>query len=316
MAEHAEPRGWAGLVHRLGRVRGPRTVVLTDTASALPAEVVQEYADVLRVVPMPVTVGERVLVEGEDDVPTQLALGLALGERVSTSGAPAGRLLSVLDAAAGEGFDAAVVITLAGALSGTADAARWAAERAALPTLVVDSHSVGLGEGFAVLAALRAARERAPWEQVRDAAGRGGSARVWFTVPSLEQLRRGGRIGAAASVLGTLLNVKPILTLDRQGAIHAAERQRSTARAVGRMAQLAAEAAGEDPSAVRIGVHQFGAKPQAERLVEELAPLSSHEVVLTSVPAVLAAHTGAGALGVVVYREAPEEHAEDPQQEV
>lgn len=306
MAEHSGEHGrWADLVHRLGRVRGPRTLVLTDSASALPGEIGEEHADILRVLPMPVTVGERVLVEGEDDVQAELALGLALGHRVATSRPAPGRILSVLDAAAGEGFDAAVLVTIASPLSGTVEAARWAAERAVLPVHVVDSRSVGLGEGFAVMAALRAAAARAPVDAVVQAAEAGTSS-LWFTVPSLEQLRRGGRIGAAASVLGTLLNVKPLLTLDAQGAVHAAERQRSMNRAVGRMIELAEAAAGTDPGRVQLGVHQFGASEHTARLVAALAPLSASPVVTTGLPAVLGAHTGAGALGVVVHRE-PEE---------
>jgi DegV family protein with EDD domain len=128
---------------------------------------------------------------------------------------------------------------------------------------------------------------------------------VLFYVPSLEQLRRGGRIGAAASLVGTMLSIKPLLTL-REGLIVPLERVRTAARAVQRLQELAASAVSAlDPA--EVAVHYFGNRPEAEEFARTLAHSVGKEaddVVLSPLPAVLAAHTGLGVLAVVIARAA------------
>jgi len=285
------------------RARQPRTHVITDTAAALPAGYVDSRAAWLSVVAMPVTVDGQVYVEGEDDVVGELSLGLAMGAKVSTSRPAPGQLLRCIERAVQAGAERVVVVCISSVLSGTVDSARWAADHAAVPVHVVDSLSVAMAEGFAVMAAVEAARAGAPLEEIVEAAGSAGRSKVWFCVPSLEQLRRGGRIGAVASVIGTLLNVKPLLTVDRAGAVVATERTRTMPRAIALMTELGIDEASR-PGRVRVAVHHFGAAEEAERLAAVMAPHSDEPILVSPVPAVLAAHTGAGVLALVVRREA------------
>ena len=304
--DHAQAGGlFSELVSRFGRGpllrgRGPRTAVVTDTASGLPEAFVRANSDLLTVVPMPVTIDTQVYVEGVDDVMTELSLGLAMGHKVTTSRPAPGQFLRALEAAVAAGAEQIVVVCISSRLSGTVDAALWAAERVDADVRVVDSLSVGLGEGFAVMAAVEASRARLPIQDVVAAASSARDARVWFCVPSLEQLRRGGRIGAAASVIGTLLSVKPILTVDASGAIVASEKARTMPRAIAHLIELGIDQAGDDPSQVLVGVHHFGAAEEAAAVAEALAPFTSSPVIVTPVPAVLGAHTGAGAIALVV----------------
>lgn len=305
----SHPFRFSDFLHRLGGgQRGPRVLVVTDAAAALPEDFVAEYAEHLHVLGMPVTVAGDTVVEEFDDVAQRLALGLAMGQPVSTSRPAPGQFLKVLDAAAQAGYDEVVVVTLSSALSGTADAARWAARRAALPTHVVDSLSAGLGQGFAVMAATEAAARRSPVRTVLDAAGTAQSARIWFCVPSLDRLRRGGRISAGAALFGSLLNVKPLLGLNAEGRLVPLERVRSVPRAIARMVELATVDVAADPDRVRIGVHHFGAPALAEQIVEATQGWSSRPAVVTPAPPVLAAHTGAGVVALVVRNE-PEAEA-------
>jgi DegV family protein with EDD domain len=294
--------GWLPRFARRGP-RGPKILVVTDAASALPHDFVAEYAEHLQVVGMSVTIGDRTYVEELDDVGQELAIGLAMGAQISTSRVAPGQMLKVLDAAAQGGYDEVVVICLASALSGTVDSAKWAAERAALPTHVVDSRSAGLGEGFAVMAATVLAARRAPLESVLAAAQSAGRARIWLCVPSLDRLRKGGRITGTASLVGSLLNVKPLLSLAPDGRLLPVERVRSLPRAVSRMVELAHQVVGPDPERVMVGIHHFGAPNLAEELVERVSGWSTHEPVVTIAPPVLAAHTGAGLSALVVRNE-------------
>lgn len=280
-----------------------RVHIITDTASALPEGYSDEHAEVLSVVPMPVPVDAQVFIEGVDDVMSELSLGLAMGSKITTSRPAPGQLLRAVERAAEAGASSVLIVCISSALSGTVDAARWAAEQAQLPVRVLDTRSVGLGEGFAVMAAVEAAEAGLELDEVHLAAAAACDASVWFVVPSLEQLRRGGRIGAVASVLGTLLNVKPILTVNRDGAIVAADKARSLQRALAHVIELGIDAAGEDPAGVRVGLHHFGAEEEAAAVAEALAPYTEHPVLVTPVPAVLAAHTGAGVVALIVRRD-------------
>ncbi|RII43149.1 DegV family protein [Galactobacter valiniphilus] len=280
-----------------------RVHVITDTASALPEGYASEHAGALSVVPMPVTVDAQVFIEGVDDVMSELSLGLAMGSKITTSRPAPGQLLRAVERAAEAGASSVLIVCISSALSGTVEAARWAAEQAELPVRVLDTRSVGLGEGFAVMAAVEAAEAGLELDEVHLAAASACDASVWFVVPSLEQLRRGGRIGTVASVLGTLLNVKPILTVNRDGAIVAADKARSLQRALAHVIELGIDAAGEDPATVLVGLHHFGAEEEAEAVAEALAPYTERPVIVTPVPAVLAAHTGAGVVALIVRRE-------------
>ena len=305
------PGGWMGRlrgrklrtgVPAAGRARnaGPVPVgVVTDSAAALPEDWAGRHALYLRVVPMPVMVDDQIFSEGTDDVPTELALGLAMGKAVRTSRPAPGQMLRAYQDLAAAGVQEIISIHLSGALSGTVEAARLAAESSPVPVSVVDSLTVALAQGFAVMDVVELAAAGAPMDQLRAVAEKAHENHVYFAVPSLEQLRRGGRIGALASVLGTLLNVKPILSVC-DGHIIAHEKVRTHSRTLARLVATCALGREESRGEVRLAVHYFGNQEAAEEIVQELAGASEFEVLAIPVPAVLGAHTGAGVLAVAI----------------
>ena len=119
---------------------------------------------------------------------------------------------------------------LSSQMSGTVESARLAAKESPVPTEVVDSGSLGMGLGFAVVSAAIAAAEGRPADEVaRAARDRADASSAVFYVDTLEYLRRGGRIGAAAAMLGSALAVKPLLHLV-DGHIEPLEKVRTSAR--------------------------------------------------------------------------------------
>jgi fatty acid-binding protein DegV len=109
---------------------------------------------------------------------------------------------------------------------------------------VVDSRSLGMALGFAALAAAEAASAGALGRRRREAAAaRAARTASIFYVDTLEHLRRGGRIGAAQALLGSALAVKPLLHLV-DGRIEPLEKVRTSARAISRLEEVAAEHAG------------------------------------------------------------------------
>jgi DegV family protein with EDD domain len=306
---------WTWFRARLAGLRPPprpgaavvRTAVVTDSAAALPAEWVNGLGaeGLLTVIPMPVMVGAEIYGEGEDDILETIALALAAGKAVKTSRPSPGQFENAYRAAQRLGYEAVVSIHISGELSGTADAARLAAARVDIPVEVVDSRTVGMALGMAVQAGVAAAAAGA------DAAGTAAAAAsqaarttVYFYVPSLEQLRRGGRIGAAASLVGTMLAIKPILAVD-DGKIVPLEKVRSAAKAVARLEEIVAAEAEARIGAVRLAVHHFGNPEEAESLAVRLSAALPHcpPAQISSLPAVLAAHAGLGVLAVIVGQE-------------
>ncbi|MFJ4207584.1 DegV family protein [Paenarthrobacter sp. NPDC089675] len=315
-----EPPAWIWLKDRLSRLRMPvapvpvadeagsavvRTAVVTDSAAALPADWVSAFSadGRLAVVPMPVMVGEEIFGEGEDDITQTLAVALAAGASVKTSRPSPGQFEQAYLAAQRRGFESVISIHISSALSGTVDAARLAAERVDIPVQVVDSLTVGMAQGMGVQSAVVASAAGQPVDEVRVfAQQRMERTKVYFYVPSLEQLRRGGRIGAAASLLGTVLSIKPILAVDG-GRIVPLEKVRSAVRAVARLEEIvAADVASRPPGQARLALHHFGNPAEAESLAARLAAKCRDcpPAQISSLPAVLAAHAGLGVLAVIV----------------
>ncbi|MGN7200187.1 DegV family protein [Arthrobacter sp. SAFR-044] len=286
-----------------------RTAVVTDSAAALPADYVSALPrdGILTVTPMPVMVGAEIYGEGEDDILETIAVALAAGSPVKTSRPSPGQFEQAFRAAELRGFEGIVSVHISGELSGTADAARLAAAKVGIPVDVVDTGTVGMAQGMAVQAAVAVAAVGGDRTEVAAAAAaQAGRTKVFFYVPSLEQLRRGGRIGAAASLLGTMLAIKPILAVDG-GRIVPLEKVRSAARAVARLEEIVVAAAAPHPGdSVVLAVHHFGNPEEAESLAVRLeaALPECPPAQISSLPAVLAAHAGLGVLAVIVGRTA------------
>lgn len=280
-----------------------RIAVVTDSAAGFaPAwSEVGGPAEGVRVVAMPVLVGDEILTGEHDDVTAPLMLALAAGSDVRTSRPSPGQFERVYGQLAEDGYDGIVSVHLSGLLSGTVEAARLAASRATVPVEVIDTRTAGMAQGRAALAALATAGSGGDLQASAAAAAiaaRGSS--LYFYVPSLEQLRRGGRITAAAAWLGTLLSVRVILRV-QGGRLVPLERMRSAARGMQRLQELVeADVAGRT-GGIHLTVHHFGNEDEADALADRLQIMAGSGRVSTApCPSVLAAHAGLGVVAVTV----------------
>jgi DegV family protein with EDD domain len=287
--------------------------VVTDSTAYLPPDVVARYG--IEVVPCYVVLAGHSGREGEDITPSDVARALSTrGQKVSTSRPTPGDFVAAYRRLLAAGADRVVSVHLSAELSGTWDAARLAAAQVGEHVVtVVDSRSTAMGTGFAVLAAARAAAEGAGATEVAAvAAATAARTRTFFVVDTLEHLRRGGRIGSAASLLGTALAVKPVLHV-ADGRVVPLERVRTSGRALSRLVQLAVEAAGGPGASV--AVHHLAAAQRAEKLGTDLqqAVPDIRELHVSELGAVIGAHVGPGAVGVVVAPAPAAEPGEDAQ---
>lgn len=291
----------------------PRIAVVTDSAAALPDEWIGPS---IRSVAMPVMIGDRIFHEGEPDLATSLAVALAEGRTVKTSRPSPGAFESVYRDLEDAGYTGIVSLHLSGSLSGTVDAARLAARTVAIPVDVLDSRTAGMALGYGAMAGAELADQDGDLASVSAcAASAVSNTSVYFYVPALDTLRRGGRIGPATGWLGTLLAVKPILRIT-DGQVVLFEKIRTAPKALLRLMEIAREDAAkrQEKGHVRIclAVHHFGNEDQAGSTARSLqAALPESIVVQSRLPAVLAAHTGLGAVAVAVASQSPLLHNPD-----
>lgn len=274
-----------------------RVGVVTDSTAYLPAGLAQRY-DVV-VVPLQVTLGARSGADGIDVTPADVARYLAEPRARATTSQPSPAAFA--EAYAACDADEIIAVHLSSRLSGTAAAARSAATQAGRSVQVVDSRSTAMGLGFAVLAAAEAAAGDADAADVAAAAEAAvRRTRTLFYVDTLEHLRRGGRIGHAAALVGTALSVKPILQV-RDGEIAPLEKVRTASRAIARLEELIVAEAGDDE--VDIAVHHLAAPDRASAVATRLraAVPGLRTLYESEVGAVVGAHVGPGLLGVVVH---------------
>lgn len=351
-----------------------RIAVVTDSAAALNPQLVQRLSarGNFVLVPMPVTIRTP----GEPDrqlqdltaaeVDEAIMLAHVMGQTVSTSGPAPGVFADVYDELASRGFTHVVSVHLSGELSGTVEAARTGARLSRLGSegvSVVDSRTVAGTYGHAVVRAL----------EVLNAASAGSSVEypsseyptpdypspaqlvdyiqsvceqstLYFYIPTLDALRRGGRVSPALAMVGQMFQIKPIGTIT-EGKLAYVERPRTAARALERLVEVTVQTCREHQHAAAltsvaapdmnsslagfsrtssslkatprgevVAVHHMGNAAQAVQLYEQVqqmlgesslvhdaAASSAPEFLVSALPPVLSAHSGLGAVALVVY---------------
>ncbi len=276
------------------------TRIVTDSTAYLPGEVVERHG--IEVVPLHVIVGGRDHVEGQDISAEQVAAALREYTIVTTSRPTPQVFAETYQRLADEGATGIVSVHLSSQMSGTVEAARLAAAEAPIPVEVVDSETIGMAMGFAVVAGAERAAGGAGTPEVLDTVhSRLGPSGVLFYVDTLEHLRRGGRIGAASALLGSALAIKPILAV-RGGRIVPVEKVRTSSRAVARIEAMVLEQVAKGGHVVDIAVHHLDAPARAEQIAGELHTRvpGSPTVLVVELGAVVGAHVGPGTVAIAV----------------
>ncbi len=271
--------------------------VITDTTTYMPASLIAE----LGVQQVSLYVGWDGELKREDEYKDLAAFYQRLAESPSlptTSQPSVGDFKACFRPILSEGQDI-VSIHIAGGISGTCDSARSAAEELAKNGVegrieVIDGQTGAAGLGCLVIAAAEEAQRGASIEAVTAAvAAAQEHLDIYFCLDTLEYLRRGGRIGAAQALLGTALQIKPILTFATE--ITPVGRVRTHAKALQRMESYLVEL--HERCATDWVVQHAQAPDDAQRLVERgTAIFDSQPLFCTQVGPVLGAHLGSGML--------------------
>lgn len=336
-----------------------RIAVVTDSAAALDPELVQRLSarGNFVLVPMPVTIRtpgapDRQLQDlTAAEVDEAIMLAHVMGQTVSTSGPAPGVFADVYDELASRGFTHVVSVHLSGELSGTVEAARTGARLSRLGSegvSVVDSRTVAGAYGHAVVRALEVLNSASsgssveyptPAQLVDYIQSVCEQSTLYFYIPTLDALRRGGRVSPALAMVGQMFQIKPIGTIT-EGKLAYVERPRTAARALERLVEVTVQTCREhrhaaalnsasvssvaadtassslaaSPRGEVVAVHHVGNAAQAVQLYEQVQQMlgesslvhdaavsSAPEFLVSALPPVLSAHSGLGAVALVVY---------------
>jgi DegV family protein with EDD domain len=271
-------------------------VVVTDSSSRLDPEQLQQWG--IRQVPLHVMVDGEDLRDGVDQVP----FDVHDRAHATTAGAsPADLTEAYRKALADSGGDGVVAVHLSAALSSTFSSAVVAAREFGSRVRVVNSRSAAACVGFVAVAAARSAASGCDLDDV-EAAARSAVPRghAFIVVHRLDNLRRSGRIGTAASWLGTALSLKPLLRLDIDGRLVLSQRIRTISKAHAAIVDAVAETVGTRRAA--IVVHHVDNHDDADvvgaALTSRLPQVES--LTVSDMGPVLAVHVGGGAIGICV----------------
>lgn len=269
--------------------------VVTDSAGDLPASLVSQHD--IRIVPLDVRLADWGPEELRLIEPAEFWRRCAMTTSLPETSAPSpGAFAASFTEAADDGCDGVVCLTLSSALSATYQAACSGADevRERIDVRVVDTRFVTLGEGMIVLEAAEVAaatKDLAAAEAAAEAMIQ--KVRVLGALDTMENLRRGGRVGSAKALLGSLLSIKPIIEI-RDGVVEAESRQRTRTRSLEYLATKVKQAAPLQGLAVA-----HAAAPDLDVLLEMLAGAFPREDILISyIGPVIGTHAGPGCIGV------------------
>ncbi len=274
--------------------------IITDSACDLPDSVVQSLG--IEVVPLFIRFGEEELVDREQLTTAQFWQRCSVESDLPSTAAPSpGRFEDAVRKLQSEGATGVVIINLSGALSGTMQSAEVAATalQSTCDVRVVDSRTVTMGLGAIVVACARAAQEGKNIEEVevlaQDLSRR---CKVWGALDTLENLKKGGRIGGAKAMLASVLSIKPIIEV-RDGVVQEGGKQRTRSKALAFLVDKVREASA-NPGISQLSVLTADCS-DVDAFITQLKAVYSGEIMVGEIGAVVGAHAGRGTIGVAFF---------------
>jgi DegV family protein with EDD domain len=276
----------------------PRVAIVTDSTSDLPAKLRERLG--IAMVPLNIHIGSEAFRDQIDLSTDEFMQRLAETEDMPSTSQPSSGLFEQTFQELGKDHDEIVCVLISSRLSGTVQSAQIAANAVddTIRVEVVDSLNATLGCGFQVLNAAWLASEGLGAEAIAtQLRSHTSSYHVVFFVETLDHLRRGGRIGKAASLLGSALRLRPLLRVD-EGQVVPFERTRTRRRAIAALVEFAESL----PGIERITVLYNTTPEDADLLSARISSLARQkpEIPVAQLGPVLGTHVGPGTLGLAI----------------
>lgn len=275
--------------------------ILVDSGTDVPKEYIERYG--IRVLPLTVNYQALSYRDGVDITPEQVLDRLDL-EIPHTSLPTPAAAIAAFRAIRDKGFRQVMVVTISAGLSGVHNLLRMVSgEFPEMDIRVLDTKNIGIGAGMTAIRAAELAETGMgldALEAVLKTLVR--QTKIFFCIPSLWYLQKGGRIGRVSATMGSLLGIRPVITCDESGVYCTAKKARGDGAALNAAIGMAAAHAAEAPRKFRLAVAFAGGLERAKAVLESVERKipGSARMYFGSVGSALAVHTGPGLIGIGV----------------
>ncbi len=278
-----------------------KIAIITDSGSDVPKEYKEKYP--VYTLPLSIIYGEKVYKDNVDITPEEV-YGRMPGE-VPTTSLPTGEeILGVFEQIKKDGFEKVLGVTISSGLSGTHNFLKVIAEDfEGLETFVVDTKNIGISSGLVAIEAMKNIDKGMSWEELKAVTEKGASkSKIFFCIKTLEYLQKGGRIGLVSSLVGNALNLKPIITCNKDGIYDTIAKCVGRRRNLQKAVELVLEEAAKHKKC-RIAVAHGGGLEEAEQIVSHLKEdvKNCDEFLFGNISPALGVHTGPGLIGIAIY---------------
>lgn len=276
-----------------------KIALLTDSACDLPNNIIDEYD--IKVLPLKIIYPDREYSDRVDIQPEEVYSRMP--EEIPTTSMPClEEIAQIINNLKAEGFTHLLAVHLSSGLSGTYQAVKLVAKD--IDNMVVkvfDTKTLSIGTGWMVLDAARNITKGFNFDNVvENLSSLQPKVNVYYVLETLEYLRRGGRIGNVAAMLGQFLHLKPIISVNEEGKYFTFAKAKGRRKSIDKLFQIIEQAVEEKQ--IKLAVMHGGAKQEMDKLVERLKQLPNiTELIISDISPALGVHTGPGLLGVSYY---------------
>ena len=277
-----------------------KTAVVTDSTCDLPEEVTEEND--IHVIPLYVHFGEKEFKDGIDLTSDEFYNNIISSDMLPRTSQPSvGDFVKLYEKLADD-YDNIISLHISSLMSGTYESACLAAERIDNCNVIpVDTQTVSLGLGFLALKAARLCKDDYPAEVVENIIKEDRKKlTIYFTVGDLKYLKENGRIGKAGALLGSILNINPILQV-KDGEVHPYQKVRGSRKTFARMKKLLVEKL-ENSDVLYTGTLTGGSEQEkySDKLNKKMEEFEDVEIVNSRVGPVVGSHSGPQVYGVAI----------------
>ena len=277
-----------------------KTALLVDSGIDVPPSIIKEYG--IYSLPLKIIYKDREYSDGVDIQAEEVYSNLSV-EIPKTSLPGAAEAISILDRIKSAGYENVLAVTLSSGLSGTYNMISLVAkDYEGLDVQVVDTKNIGIAGGMVAIRAAEYISEGMDFETLVKTVNEDvPDSKIFFCISTLEYLQKGGRIGLVSSMLGTALNLKPIISCNEEGIYYNVAKISGRKRSLDKMIDIATEYASKG-KLYNLAVVHGGAAEDAEKVKEKLlSKLSKYKNVFEGqISPALGVHTGPGLVGIGV----------------
>ena len=279
-----------------------KIALLTDSCSDLPPRLLQEHH--IYTIPLRILCQDGEYSDGVDIRNVDIYQRLKNGELPQTSLPSGEKIGEVFAQIARDGYDGVIGVMLSSGLSGTFNMVRLIAQECeSMEVKIFDSLSGSLGMGMTLMQLAEDIEGGMPWQELveKRAPQLIAGSHPFFSVDTLEYLRKGGRIGRVTATAGTLLQIKPLLSFAPDGQLNSVAKVRGRNQVMDRLVKLAVEACGEHQR-YNLAVANGGAREEMELLKQKLMEALPHydHIWDGEIDGTLSVYIGDGILGTAV----------------